>query len=294
MIEQHRTMEVPGAGIVRDAGPTTQHSEYPKHMRHPAYRRGKPDKEIKVTDENGQPTGRLVYMGGESIRLPPVLVLNEAQEEYHKSQGYETVGKSDPAAFARLVADAEPVAENYKPIEFPKWSHGKLVQDAAEEADHLAALGIDKHGIPLGAKADKPLDELIAALPVDVKHQMAVEGIAHQVMQEAREDEEDEIAALEARLAALKAKKAAPVVEARIKEALGPTCTEVIEEVGKIHEERIFKEQADAVAVEKAAKKAAHGERIKAGIARKKAEREAAAAGKALQDEVEAEAEEAE
>lgn len=268
MIEQQRTMEVPGAGIVRDGGPTTQHSEYPKHMRHPGYQRGTPDKEIKVVDETGRPTGQLRYAGGTSIRLPPVLVLNESQEEFHKSQGYETVGKSDPAAFARLVADAEPVQDNYKPIEYPKWSHGKLVRDAAEEADHLAALGIDKMGRPVESETmsepvtgEPALETEANTLEVWPAVQGAAAG-AESTSPKEREPWEEEIVALKAKIAALEAEKAPPVVT----------------------------EPEQASASSTAPPEMTRGEKIKAGIARKKAEREAAEQAKALQDEVQAEA----
>lgn len=133
MLEPHRTMQRPGQGIVRPNGATTQHSEYPKHMAHPGFQPGKVGSEVK------SPHGFSYHVGGEAIRFPPVLVQNEDQEEYHKSQGYVSIGKSDPAAFARAVQAAAPQAEHHEPDQYPKWiaALGRAVASAEEEAELL-------------------------------------------------------------------------------------------------------------------------------------------------------------
>lgn len=142
MLDQNRTLLQPGQGIVRDAGPATNHSEYPKHMVHPGYRPGKAAKEVKLNDEAGNPGWKVAYVGGEAIRFPPVLVMDEKQEEFHKSQGYVSVGKSDPAAFARAVAAAAPPVETHVPEEYPKWivALGRSVNNAEEEAEALRVI----------------------------------------------------------------------------------------------------------------------------------------------------------
>jgi hypothetical protein len=133
MIEPHRTLSPPGNGIVRDTDPTDRHSEYPKHMAHPGFQPGKVGTEVK------SPHGFSYHVGGEAIRFPPVLVMDADQEEYHASQGYVSVGKSDPAAFARAVQAASPQAEEHVPDEYPKWiaSLNRSVGSAEEEAEAL-------------------------------------------------------------------------------------------------------------------------------------------------------------
>jgi hypothetical protein len=276
VIEQHRTMEIPGAGIMRDGGPATQHEEFPRYMTHPGYRRGKPDKEIKVFNEAGQEVGKR-YMGGESIRFPPVLARTAAQRDYHLSQGYEDNGKSDAAAFHRLVAEAQPVQENYIPIEYPKFVFGKIVDNAEEAEARLIELNINADGSPREA-APAPSEPSVVE---DIIADLAAETI------EEPDGEEDEIAALEAKLAALKAKKAEPVVtlnEAALTEPL-------------VMKEPVTDVSAPAD-VTKAMKNATRVAKIKATMARKKAEKAAKEVAeltaRALQDEVQAEAGETE
>ena len=137
MIDQtaQRTMQQPGQGIVPAGRPTVDHKEYPKHMAHPQYQPGKPGPEIK------SPHGFSYNAPGTPIRFPPVLVKTAAQEEYHKSLGYETVGKSDPDAFNRAVGNGQiPDHVAYVPMEYPKWVMGKLVNNAEEEAKLVAAM----------------------------------------------------------------------------------------------------------------------------------------------------------
>ena len=82
-----RTMQRPGQGIVRDGGPATQHSEYPKHMVHPGFQPGTGDQEVKVPDPQTGKPWRIAYVGGKSIRFPPVLAMDADQEAFHESQG---------------------------------------------------------------------------------------------------------------------------------------------------------------------------------------------------------------
>jgi hypothetical protein len=136
--------------IVRGAPPERVHQKYPRHMTHPAYTPGSIGTEVK------SPGGFTYHVGGTPIRYAPVLVMDEGQEEYYKSQGYVTQGESDPAAFAAAVATMRPAGEEYEPQEYPKWVGGKLVQNAEEEAraarERRVQLGIEE-------PAEKPGDD---------------------------------------------------------------------------------------------------------------------------------------
>lgn len=182
MIEQ-RTMQKPGEGIVPPEQAATQHQEYPKHMVHDGYQPGQLGEVIKFGDQD-RPA--FTYRApGTAIRFPPVLVLNEQQEEYHKAQGYRSIGKSDPAAFARAVATAAPQVLDYKPVEYPKMVAGKTVNNAAEEA---AALGLPPPAPPVVELAEKSDDLEIAELELKLA--------------EARASKAERIARLKAELAA--------------------------------------------------------------------------------------------
>lgn len=286
----------PGQNVVTPPPPNTNFQEYPKHMVHPGFSPGRADKEIKVVDENGRATGQLVYTGGESVRYPPVLVFDASQEAYHASQGYRSVGKSDPAAFARAVASASPVNLDYKPIEYPKWCHGKQVLDANEEREWLHHLGIDKDGNPVVEATAEDVTEQLAissepagepalnaeantlevwAGPTELKNTIALLN---------EPTEEDEIAALEARLAALKAKKAAPVDGELL--ATGKMLMDHAEAKKRGEDQGfdappsgpITAAPTELFATESAAdrKKREKSEKIKAGLARRRAEQEAA------------------
>ena len=107
------------------------HREYPKMMQHPHFRKSQatklnPELNDKKSDFQGSPE-----------RFPPVLVHSEDDEELYTSQGYVTVGTSDPAAFARSVQSAPP--PDYKPLEYPKWLGGVLVTSADQEAELFPA-----------------------------------------------------------------------------------------------------------------------------------------------------------
>ena len=130
MIDQtaQRTMQVPGQGLIPQGRPTIDYKEYPKMMTHPQYQPGKPGPEVK------SPHGFSYHVGGTPIRFPPVLVKTPDDEEYHKSMGYESQGKCDAAAFARAVGAGQiPDHVAYKPLEYPKWVHGKLIHSREEE-----------------------------------------------------------------------------------------------------------------------------------------------------------------
>lgn len=270
MIEQNREMLQPGEGIVRDPGPQKQHEEFPRYMTHPAYRRGKPDQEIKVLNESGQEVGKR-YMGGESIRFPPVLARTLADRDFHLSQGYVDNGKSDAAAFSRLVADAEPVQENYKPLEYPKYCFGKIVNDAAEEEARLIELNVNPDGSPRQSSSEAPAAEPEVNAEVNTLEVFPAAQIEAPA-------EEDEITALEARLVELRAKKARAV---QLKAEIAQLEAEV--EPGTQAKEDIIHgaELMDAVAAEagqEAPRELTKGEKIRAGIARGKAARAAAQA----------------
>ena len=268
MIDQHREMTVPGQGIVRDRGPIAEHNEFPKHMAHPGFRPGKADQEIKVIDGNGRPTGQLIYAGSEAIRFPPVLVHDAMQQEYHESQGYAVIGKSDPASFARLVADAQPVPETYKPLEYPKYVFGKIVQSAEEAEAWMIEMKVNPDGSPRVASSEAAGEP---ALDVDVNTLADAIGVADALAADPAGDDDD-IEALEAKLAALKAKRAAPMVtlnEAAVTEPLvmKEPITEVTTTARAKRAAPKRKQPADP------AKSKARSDAIKAGLNRRKAER---------------------
>jgi hypothetical protein len=138
MLQQHADT------IIRDAPPTREHKEYPKYMTHPAYQPGRVGEEVR------SPAGFSYHVGGTPIRYPPMLVRDADQEEYYRSQGYVTQGKSDPAAFAAAVQAMPPPDENYRPKEYPKWVGDFLVNNREEEeaAAHKrrVQLGIEPPG----------------------------------------------------------------------------------------------------------------------------------------------------
>lgn len=144
-------MQRPGQGIVRANTDAPRHTEYPKHMVHPGFQPGTPDREVDVESPDGK-KWRKAYVGGQSIRFPPVLVKDAHQEEYHAAEGYIAIGKSDPAAFANAVRAAAPSAEVHVPDAYPKWitSLGRSVDSAEEEA---IALGLP---MPEAASSEAP------------------------------------------------------------------------------------------------------------------------------------------
>lgn len=183
----------PGEGRYSEPAPTSEFSKFPMHMVHPGFSPGTVGEEIK------SPHGFSYHVGGTAIRFPPVLVWTEDQEQQHAAQGYVSIGKSDPAAFARAVAEARPIEPDHKPEPYPKWVGGKVANNAEEEARIL--------GVPVAssepAEAAPSIDTEVNTLEVWPKQAPGLGGGA---------SAEDEIAALEARLAALRASRAEPIV----------------------------------------------------------------------------------
>lgn len=105
--------------------PPPVYQEYPKMMVHPHARKAAPN---MVADASGRmvSTGEPIQPGD---RFPPVTVMNEQQEAWHRSQGYEQGGAGSAAAFAN--AHAGPVA-SYSFHEYPKWV-GHLLFNTKEE-----------------------------------------------------------------------------------------------------------------------------------------------------------------
>ena len=166
-----RTMQRPGQGIVRDGGPATQHSEYPKHMVHPGFQPGTGDQEVKIADPQTGKPWRIAYVGGKSIRFPPVLAMDADQEAFHESQGYKSIGRSDPAAFAAAVRAAVPQAEVHEPEQYPKWIAGlnRSVNSAEQEAEAYIAAGLaPPHPLPVAASSEESTVEP-PALTTEVK-----------------------------------------------------------------------------------------------------------------------------
>lgn len=199
MIEQ-RTLLRPGQGIISPENPMGQHQEYPKHMAHPGFQPGQVGEEIKSKH------GFSYHAPGTAIRLPPVLVMDEKQEEFHAAQGYVTVGKSDAAAFERLVRAAQPVAASYEPVQYPKWVNGMLFNTAEDEAEYNR---VQSGGFPAEVMVALTDEERAAAEPALNTEINAPEGVTlEHIARVAARNEDDEIAMLEARLADIKAKKA--------------------------------------------------------------------------------------
>ncbi len=270
MLEPYRTMQRPGQGIVHPDGPKTQHSEYPKHMAHPGYRPGKAGDEVK------SPHGFSYHVGGEPIRFPPVLVMDEDQEAYHASQGYVCIGKSDPTAFARAVAAAAPQTEIHEPVLYPKWlaEIGRAVDSAEEEAEALGliapspdssgepgeTLAVNAEANTLTAPQDRPGAGRVAGRLATASAEVA--------RIDALEQKVDAIAGSLDRLSGMLAQIIGPQAPA----GLPSPSTQA----------PIARQRRTAAAPqakpERSAESIARGEAIKAGKARKKVEAEAARA----------------
>lgn len=196
----------PGQNVAVPTPPTSSFNEFPKHMVHPGFTPGRGDKEIKLLDENGSPTGKVYYTGGQSVRFPPVLVFDASQQAQHEADGYTAIGKSDPAAFARAVASAMPAQLDYKPIEYPKWCHGKQVVNADEEREWLRELKINADGSPLiEGQFEDVTEQLRLTSEAGGEPALSTEIATLEVFPAT---EDVEIMWLETRLAELKAKQA--------------------------------------------------------------------------------------
>lgn len=250
----------PGEGRYREPAPILAHNEYPKHMAHPGYQAG------KVGQEVTSPHGFKYHIGGEAIRFPPVLVNDADQEAYHAAQGYVSIGKSDPAAFARAVEQMAPPALDYKPAEYPKWI-GRLnrtVDSAEQEAELLAQLDEAPAAAPPPVKTDEQMR--IEYLEAELARLRG--GPPAEVTQDLP-DHEMEGPTMEEYAAMVTGPSEArnePPLPQKIKDQIGPTADEIIAMGAK--------KKADD---ERVAMRAARAQAMRDGKARKKAEREAAA-----------------
>lgn len=281
MIEENRELQVPGDGIVRDPGPAKEHLEFPRYMTHDSFRAARLDKEIGVKDEAGRQVGSY-YTGAEAQRFAPVLAMTPAQREEHLSYGYKDNGKLDPAAFQRAVSAAAPSTEVYKPIEYPKYHFGRTVFSRAEEEDHLIELNINADGSPrTAASSEAPSNE--PALDTEVNTLEIVSYVERMNPPGATTtadvlpvpSEEDSIEALEAKLAALKAKKERA---AQLKAEIAKLETEEPATAAEITQAVAAEVDQAPVDDAGAAMRAERARKMREGKARKKAEREAAQA----------------
>lgn len=250
--------------IVHDEPPTQTHNEYPKHMTHPGFQPGVGDKEI--VNENGTRS----YVGGRSIRFPPVLVMNADQQAYQESQGYQAQGKSNPDAFARAMRSL-PTSPTQDRIEYPKWVGGVLCNSAEEET-----VAAEKRRAQLGIVHKTDQEYVAEGLE---REEAMIAGI--------KSPDQQRIEALEAQIAEMKAmfaaalgKPAAPDVALVVGVAdVGVTMAPAsppdnLDEIRRlasageplvdIHKDRSAEPEA-----------LTHGQKIAAGRARKAAERAA-------------------
>lgn len=110
--------------------------EFPMTMAHPHYA---PAKLIPIEGtERRAPNGYIISQDVRGIpeRYSPITVRNADEIEYYKAQGYEVVGKSDPAAYVRALAAPEVMA--YVPERYPMWVNGVLVKTKDEEESALS------------------------------------------------------------------------------------------------------------------------------------------------------------
>lgn len=113
----------------------SEHEAYPQFMKHPHYQPARSE-QVPGTgryDARGALIpGTAAYRTVQNEKFPPVLVMNEQQQDLHAAQGYEPAGRSDPKAFAAAVAT--PIPPNYQAERYPMLVGDKLVNDEAEEA----------------------------------------------------------------------------------------------------------------------------------------------------------------
>ena len=100
------------------------HERYPLTMHHPHHAPATPSRytEPRLDEWGKKIFGSEQFVQGMPDRLPPVVVLDEDQEEQHRAKGYTAAGHSDPAAFERAKAAPIPVGHDLK--EWPKWVNG--------------------------------------------------------------------------------------------------------------------------------------------------------------------------
>jgi hypothetical protein len=61
----------------------------------------------------------------------PIIVNSAGEQEGYLARGYIVPGISDPEGYENEIAGALP--EKYRPLEYPKWCSGVLVNSQAEE-----------------------------------------------------------------------------------------------------------------------------------------------------------------
>jgi hypothetical protein len=115
----------------KDAG----YVEYPILMAHPAFQKSEPVPipGTEVVNAAGVMIKPPAYRGTPE-RMPPVTAMNEDDEEYYRSQGYERAGKMDPAAWVK--AHSSSPVEAYKPELYPMWKNGVLIQRAEDDPEY--------------------------------------------------------------------------------------------------------------------------------------------------------------
>lgn len=182
--------------IIRGAPPMPEHNEYPKHMVHPAFEPATLGTEVKSQ------SGYSHWVGGTAIRLAPVLVHTEDQEEYYAAKGYLSQGKSDPDAFTRAHAAGTKSMSGYRPQEYPKWAGGVLVNSREEEDE---ALGARRQQLGLQALVDVAAVAAVASIN-DAAASTIIKNDAMSPAVIINNDlDRERIAALEASLADIKA-----------------------------------------------------------------------------------------
>lgn len=268
MYSPTRTLLMPGQGITRAEEPVKEQKRYPLIMTHPGFQRGLPDKEIRIVDEaTGKWTGLLRYEGGRPARFAPVLVHDFDQEEGHKSQGYVPAQTATPADFAKFVQSPIPT-EPHVAIQYPKWVLGRVVHNAEEEAEVLGVASAASGSSEAPAATPAASAEINTRDPALIGVEPAVLGLA--IKEPAPVETKDErIARLKAELAELEGAtdtRAAPVTAEGIALAVADEMKEV---------------EATPVPDHAAARSMARSEAIKAGLAKRKAAKAAAAAGTA-------------
>lgn len=278
LIQQQRTMQRPGEGIVPPSQPTKEHERYPMRMTHQGFAPAVTGERIAVGDPD-RPA--FVYnKPGTPMRYPHVLVHSEQDEEHHLALGYKSAGKCSPQEFTRLAQSNAPPIEFHVSVEYPKWVLGKLVKTAEEEA----ALT----GVPVGGSTAAPEINVDAHTPHETDAVAEVTPLTEEDFEiatleakiAARREKTERIARLKLELAELEG-EAAPVVTLNaaavseplvMKEPVTQVTARTTEEAAEITEAVAAEAaQADPPADDAAARKLARSAAIKAGLAKRRA-----------------------
>lgn len=281
LIQQQRTMQRPGEGIVPPSQPTKEHERYPMRMTHQGFAPAVTGERIAVGDPD-RPA--FVYnKPGTPMRYPHVLVHSEQDEEHHLALGYKSAGKCSPQEFTRLAQSNAPPIEFHVSVEYPKWVLGKLVKTAEEEA----ALT----GVPVGGSTAAPEINVDAHTPHETDAVAEVTPLTEEDFEiatleakiAARREKTERIARLKLELAELEG-EAAPVVTLNAAAVSEPlvmkdlvAVVEVSRDIAAAITQAVAAEaaQADPPADDAAARKLARSAAIKAGLAKRKADRAA-------------------